>query len=227
MTLTDWRLPFDEPVFHAVNSLGYGWLDALFVAASSHEFGLACFLAMLAWLIARFRQRALVPALQLGLTVLLVDRLGAGLLKPWVGRMRPSFALAADAVRVVAPASNSGSMPSLHSSNAFAVAVVMALLVPRSRWVTFPIATFIAVSRLGCGVHWPSDIMAGAVFGSCVAVAVVLPSRRLTRGWKYAPEVKLEVPAAPPAPALPAATAVPAPLSPGDAKVEQPLAPKP
>lgn len=194
MTLTDWRLPFDEPVFHAVNSLGFGWLDALFAAASSHAFGLACFVAMTAWLVVQHRKRALVPALQLGLTVLLVDRIGAGLIKPWVGRMRPSFALAADAVRVVAPASNSGSMPSLHSSNAFAVAVVMALLVPKSRWVTFPIAIFIAVSRLGCGVHWPSDILAGAVFGTCVAVAVVLPSRRLTRGWKYAPA--LEVPAA-------------------------------
>ena len=224
MTLTDWRLPFDEPVFHAVNSIGVGWLDAAFVAASSHPFGLACFLAMTVWLIVEFRKRALVPAVQLGLTVLLVDRIGAGLIKPWVGRMRPSFALAADSVRVVAPASNSGSMPSLHSSNAFAVAVVMALLVPKTRWVTFPIAAFIAVSRLGCGVHWPSDIMAGAVFGSCIAVAVVLPSRKLTRGWKYAPQEKLVVPRpdAPPAPELPPASTVAASVPAPEAKVEAP-----
>ena len=97
-------------------------------------------------------------------------------------------------VRVVAPAANVGSMPSLHSANAFAVATVTALLVPRAGWVTYPLAALIAISRVGVGVHWPSDILAGAVIGSVVGWVVV----RLARRWMPA----VPRPAAPPRPAV-------------------------
>jgi membrane-associated phospholipid phosphatase len=31
-------------------------------------------------------------------------------------------------------------------------------------------ALLIALSRIGVGVHWPSDIAAGAVFGACMGI---------------------------------------------------------
>jgi undecaprenyl-diphosphatase len=184
--LTDFRLPLDEPLFRAVNQLQVGWLDALFVLASSRVFGGVLLGAFGLLLLGRYRRRALPALLQLGVAVALTDQLGARVWKPLVGRLRPSFALPPEAVRVLAPAANVGSMPSLHAANAFAAATVVALLVPRAGWVTLPLATLIAVSRVGVGVHWPSDVVVGAVYGSLLAWAVVVlvrwrwPAARLT-----------------------------------------------
>ncbi len=175
--LTDWRVPGEEAWFEAVNGYENPALESLYVAASSREFGVLCGAVMIAWLLVRLRRRAGWALGAFGVTVALVDGVGSRVLKPWVGRMRPSFALPHDLVRVLAPASNSGSMPSLHAANAFAVATVMALALPNAGWVTYPLAAFIALSRVGVGVHWPSDIAAGALYGVCVGALVTWPVR--------------------------------------------------
>jgi undecaprenyl-diphosphatase len=180
LVLSDFRLPLDEPLFRALNQPLAGWLDALWVLASDRTFGAVLGVLAAALLVARFQRRAAPALLQLGLAVGLTDLLGARVLKPLVGRTRPSFALPPEAVRVLAPAADVGSMPSLHAANAFAAATVVALLVPRAGWVAFPIAALIALSRVGVGVHWPSDILAGALGGAGLGCAVVLLAR-----WRW------------------------------------------
>jgi undecaprenyl-diphosphatase len=114
--------------------------------------------------------------------------MGARVLKPGFARLRPSFALS-DAVRVLSPAADVGSMPSLHAANAFAVAVVVTMAWPRAGLVALPVAGLIAVSRVGVGVHWPSDVLAGALYGALVGVLVVLSARRaVARRRAAAPE---------------------------------------
>lgn len=176
--LVDIRWGWDEALFSAINGVRWDWLDALFVAASSREYGLLGLSLLLGWLVVAYQRRAVVPLLVVAVTVGLTDALGARLIKPWVGRLRPSHALAADLVRVLSPASNSGSMPSLHAANAFAVATAVTLFLPRAGWVAFPLATLIALSRVGVGVHWPSDVMVGAAYGSIVGGALVWLARR-------------------------------------------------
>lgn len=177
--LVDIRWGWDEALFASLNGLRWDWLDALFVAASSREFGVLGLALLLGWLAVAHRRRAPVPILLVAASVGVTDALGARLLKPWVGRLRPSHALAEEAVRVLSPASNSGSMPSLHAANAFAVATAVTLLLPRAGWVAFPFATLIALSRVGVGVHWPSDVLVGAATGAAIGLLLV----RLARRW--------------------------------------------
>ncbi len=177
--LLDFRWAVDERIFHAINSYENPALDSLWFALSSREFGALGGLVMGLWLIHHFRKRALIPVLQLAVAAALADSLGAQFLKPFFGRLRPSFAYTSDLVRVLSPVANSGSMPSGHSATSFAVATVMALRIPRAGWVTYPIATMVALSRIGCGVHWPSDILAGALFGISLGALVFLPLRHL------------------------------------------------
>ncbi|MBL9039073.1 MAG: phosphatase PAP2 family protein [Archangium sp.] len=178
-TLHDWRLPLDEPIFHAINGYENAWLEAVYVSASSRTFGISMLVLVSLWALFAQGRRAWSTLVQLGLTVVSVDQLGHAIVKPFVGRMRPSFALDVDAVRVLAPAANVGSMPSLHAANAFAVATVMTLVMPRVAWPLYFIAALIAVSRVGVGVHWPSDIAAGALFGSAVGAGIVFAWRAL------------------------------------------------
>lgn len=177
--LVDIRWGWDEALFRAINGLGWGWLDALFAAASSRPLGLLGALALVAWVVVVHKRRAVLAIAQVGAAVGLTDSIGARLLKPAIGRLRPSYALPEHLVRVISPAANVGSMPSLHAANAFALATVVTLSVPRAGYVALPLASLIAVSRVGVGVHWPSDVLVGAVYGSAVGVGIVLGSRAL------------------------------------------------
>lgn len=179
MSLVDVRWPWDEAAFLWLNGLGVPALDALWAAASSHVFGIGVAVASAMWLVARYRRASVGALLQLGAAIALTDLLGARLLKPFFSRMRPSFAV--EWARVLCPASNSGSMPSLHSANAFAVATLVTLVVPRAGFVMIPLAALVAISRVGCGVHWPSDVLVGAVYGTGMAVLVRLSVERAAK----------------------------------------------
>lgn len=175
--LVDVRWGWDEAAFHALNGLAWPWLDAVFVAASSREFGAVALVGFMGLLAVRLRRAAVLPIVQLAVAFGVSDSMGARVLKPAFARLRPNFALS-DAVRVLSPAANVGSMPSLHAANAFAVAVVVTMAWPRAGLVALPVAGLIAVSRVGVGVHWPSDVLAGALYGALVGVLVVLGARR-------------------------------------------------
>ncbi len=70
------------------------------------------------------------------------------------------------------------SMPSGHAMNAFAAAVVLAAVVPRARWALLGLAAGIGLSRVYLGVHYPSDVIAGAAVGAAIgAVAAWLLGR--------------------------------------------------
>jgi undecaprenyl-diphosphatase len=67
---------------------------------------------------------------------------------------------------------HSHSFPSGHSATSFASATVIALLVPRLAVPALLLATAIAFSRLYNGVHWPLDVLAGAVLGIAIGFGV-------------------------------------------------------
>lgn len=54
------------------------------------------------------------------------------------------------------------SMPSGHAANSMAAALVVATFYPRLRWVAFGVAFMVSFARVYSGVHFPSDVLAGA-----------------------------------------------------------------
>ncbi len=66
------------------------------------------------------------------------------------------------------------SFPSGHTMNAFAVAVLVSARVPVAAPAAMVIASSIGASRVVLGLHYASDVVAGAVLGSALAgVALV------------------------------------------------------
>ena len=63
----------------------------------------------------------------------------------------------------------------------FACATVLSAFAPRWRVPFFLLATLIALSRLYNGVHYPTDVVAGALLGVLTALLLLGASRRRSR----------------------------------------------
>jgi undecaprenyl-diphosphatase len=106
----------------------------------------------------------------------------ADLLKPVFERVRPCQAV--QGLRLLVRCPHSFSMPSGHAISSFAAAAALFYL-PRhfvpilARSYPLMLAAAVALSRVYLGVHYPSDVIVGALLGSMVALLISLLFERL------------------------------------------------
>lgn len=92
-------------------------------------------------------------------------------LSQFIGRLRP-FVVESGVLRLIPPPLSLHSLPSAHASAAFALAFAIAWTNPRAAIVPIVLACLVAFGRVAVGVHYPTDVLAGAAIGF-LAVAVV------------------------------------------------------
>ncbi len=167
MSLTE----IDTYLFILINKhLQNGFLDVLmpFVTNNSK----VIFLPLLIWVLVKERSKAWSYVVISLLAVAFADA-GGAVLKNLIARTRPCNAL--DGVHLLVNCSKSSSLPSNHSSNAFAFAMAFWFLrKDAATWFFLLVAAAIAFSRVYVGVHYPFDIVAGAAFGTGCAYAAGL-----------------------------------------------------
>jgi undecaprenyl-diphosphatase len=100
-------------------------------------------------------------------------------LKEAFGVERPSSRYAEPKPLVHAP--HDPSFPSGHAATSFAAATVLTAAVPRLAPVWVLLAAAIAFSRVYVGVHYPLDIVGGAVVGTLIALLTLAADRRRSR----------------------------------------------
>jgi membrane-associated phospholipid phosphatase len=96
------------------------------------------------------------------------------IMKRLIGRARPLVEGSADPFlyRPLSWNVEYASLPSGHSTDAFAAAMAVGALWPRTRPVMWTYAVVIALSRVVLTAHFPSDVVAGAVVGVVGALIV-------------------------------------------------------
>ena len=100
-------------------------------------------------------------------------------MRDWIGRRRPPLVYPEPKPLVHVP--HSGAFPSGHAATAFACATVLAYWDRRLAVPAYVLAAAIAWSRVYVGVHWPLDVLGGAVLGVLVATALLRLLRALRR----------------------------------------------
>jgi undecaprenyl-diphosphatase len=79
------------------------------------------------------------------------------------------------------PIPGNSSFPSGHSATAFAAATAVAVLCPRLRPFALAIAAAVALSRVYLRVHFPLDVVVGALIGGGVGLLCALLALRIVR----------------------------------------------
>lgn len=100
-----------------------------------------------------------------------------GAIKLFVHRPRPFVTL--DNVRLLLGQRDGFSFPSGHSTISFCLATVIAMRYPKARYPVFIAALLVAFSRPYLGLHYPSDILAGAILGISIGYLVTRASKNL------------------------------------------------
>jgi undecaprenyl-diphosphatase len=136
------------------------------------RFGQALYLAGWLWLIVKGGRNGRIAAALLLIGIVVSDQLSSSVLKPLVGRIRPCHTL--EGVRLLVECGGGLSFPSSHAVNNFCAAVILAAFYRPQRWLWFSIAALVAFTRPYVGVHYPSDILGGAVIGAGCGYALVV-----------------------------------------------------
>ena len=138
-------------------------------------------LALILLAIPRTRKAGLVCAAALIVNLLITNVA----LKNIIQRIRPYDVM--DSLKILVEAEHDFSFPSGHTACSFAGAWAMRRTLPKKCWIpALVLAVLISLSRLYVGVHYPTDVIAGAIVGT---IAAEISYRSLK---KYAPKLSLK-----------------------------------
>lgn len=164
--MADFLYSIDLSIFYFFNhTISTGFLDKFFSIITNVNNWYVAYVILLFICYFKGGTKGKIAVLGIVLLVLFTDQIGHKVLKEIVQRIRPCNALS----DVITPLGCNGtfSFPSNHALNNFAAATFFYILFPRLKWALFITASLISVSRVYLGLHYPSDILGGAIIGSC------------------------------------------------------------
>lgn len=162
--MIDFFYSIDLAIFYFLNhTISTGILDKFFsiITNVNNWYITYVILLLISW--TKGGRRGKIAVIGVLLLILVADQTGYRLLKEFFARPRPCVALS----DVITPLGCTGtySFPSNHALNNFAAAMFFYKLFPKLKWALFITATLIAISRVYLGLHYPSDIIGGAIIG--------------------------------------------------------------
>ncbi len=169
-------LDYDTKIFLLISQYGSPILNELFVTITLLGSSFFWLLAILLLWIKGKRKLAIYL-----LYAFVIDSLLSLFLKFSFNRMRPYEALSN--VKALGLEIETGAgFPSGHTERAFSGAFIISSFYKKFRIIMYSLALLVAVSRIYNGLHYPTDILFGALNGIVVGVVVLkLPTEKFQR----------------------------------------------
>lgn len=142
---------------------------------------------ILLWLFTKTRMKGVLVLVSAVVVASFADFLSGDLVKPVFERARPFRSDIADLVILRGPEQGGFSFPSSHAVDAFALAMFIGAFYPKARIPLLGLAFLTAYSRVYCGVHFPADVVVGALMGGLLGGASALVAKYILKKWQRGP----------------------------------------
>lgn len=170
----DALLEWDWALFEAINScMQNSFFDAILPFWRNKYSWLPAYVFLITFLAVNFGKKGVTVIVFALLTIGIADTLSSAILKKSIQRLRPcKTEQLTDELHLLVPCGSGYSFPSSHATNHFALAVfLIGVAGTRFSKISLPLlfwASIIALAQVYVGVHFPLDVICGALLGSSI-----------------------------------------------------------
>lgn len=169
----------DTYIFYMINK---GWSNSLFdkfmPLITNVDSWILIYLFGFYYLFFKSGKTGKITAITLIFTILITDQINSSLLKELFSRTRPCHIL--HNINLLVGCGGGKSFPSSHAANNFAAAMVVTYFFKKNYFIFFFIAFLVSISRVYVGVHYPIDILAGAIVGLLMGYIISLIIQKIS-----------------------------------------------
>ncbi len=175
---------WDKELFQFLNGLHGLFWDTVMWHVSDKEFWYPFYLLLILYMIWKFRWKTTVLLVTIALLITLGDQISVHLFKEVFQRLRPCHEPGLQGLvhTVHGRCGGQYGFISSHASNTFALAMFLHGLF-RNRffsWFIFVWASVVSYSRIYLGVHYPGDVLGGALLGMLLGYLVYFGYNKFT-----------------------------------------------
>lgn len=164
----------DTDIFLFLNGIHSSYFDTFMYTFSGKWIWVPFYAALLYVIIRTWKKDSIWIILAMIACIVLADQISSGIIKNLVERPRPSRAEKLEGLVHIVNGYRGGrfGFVSSHAANTFGLAMFCTLLFRRkvTSWIIFLWAVVTAYSRIYLGVHYPFDIVGGALVGTLAAL---------------------------------------------------------
>lgn len=168
----------DTQLFIFFNSINSPFWDKIMWWISGSKSWIPMYLIIVIYIIYKFRWKAVITLVFIALVVTLADQISVKAFKDVFQRLRPCHNPALqDIVHLVKnKCGGKYGFVSSHAANTFAVAFFLSKLFKNKNFSIFIFvwASIVSYSRIYLGVHYPFDVLSGALLGSLIGLSVYI-----------------------------------------------------
>ena len=194
--MLDILLKIDNIIFQLINiNLNYPLFDSFFIFFHDFHKNLMFIIPLLTlWFFSIFKdkKRRLALIIFIPLAIIITDQIGS-YIKDYKLRDRPYMAIESNKINLLVKVSQNEdgsykqtqssqkSFPSNHSANIWALSLIVGYLYANTKKYFITLAFLISLSRVYIGVHYPIDVIFGALMGIMISTLLILLYQKLIR----------------------------------------------
>ena len=182
-------IEIDTQIFLFLNDLNTPWLDKAMYLITNKYVWIPLYIFIIILIFWRFRLRGIAGIVLIIIAIGLSDYITSGIMKPFFERLRPCHNPEISyMVHLVSNCGGKYGFASGHAANSFALASSLFLIYRKQikylGWM-YLWASIVAYSRIYVGVHYPFDVITGALIGIVFSIFICIIYTKLPDNFRH------------------------------------------